>query len=140
VGNERSTEMTIRRDPSSNDGRPDLFDLWKQHHFDTEQVAKIACVSEQAVLCMLRFQPVPIGVAKRVLAVVERLFQGGYNLLTVKIKILDAKEAEEMDASDLAAIGRVLKETREYSIDPVFTEAIRKRFLSQCQAQKENRT
>jgi hypothetical protein len=131
--------MTIR-DPSSNDGRPDLFDLWRQHHFDTEQVAGIAGVSEQAILCMLRFQPVPISIAKRVLAVMERLFRGGYGLATVKVNLLFQQEAEEMDAADLASIGRVLKNSREYSVNPALKEAFRQQLWQSIQAQKENRT
>jgi hypothetical protein len=127
-----------RHDPSGNDTRPDLFDLWRIHYFNTEDIATLAGVPEQTILAMLRFRPVPMGVAQRVLGIIESLFPGGYGLATVKVSILDSREAEEMDAADLAVIGRMLHETREYATCPVFKETLRQRLLQQAQARRRD--
>jgi len=108
-------------DPSANDMRPFFFDLWKRYHFHTATLAELADVPEDMILAMLRFQPVPPPIAERVLAVVDDVFKEGYTLSSVKVNLFSIEE-------EINVIGQILRETREYAINPVFKEALQQQY------------
>jgi hypothetical protein len=74
-------------EPSETDTRPDLFDLWKKHHFHTWALAFIADVPEQTILTMLRRRPVVRADAVKVLSRLSQLMDQNYTLETVKVNL-----------------------------------------------------
>lgn len=73
--------------PSQTDTRPYLFDLWKEHHFDTLMLAVASGVSPQAVRLMLRYETVSRTEAGKVLFTLSQLLHQNYTLETVRVNV-----------------------------------------------------
>ena len=74
-------------DPLQPDTRPFFMDLWREHRFRVDFVAKEARVSEEIVLAMLRNQVVCKKDVQDVLAVLSRLYSREYTLETVRVDL-----------------------------------------------------
>ena len=74
-------------DPLEPDTRPFFVDLWREHRFRVDLVAKGAGVSENAVLTMLRHEAVGKQEAQKVLATLSHLYQQEYTLETVRVNV-----------------------------------------------------
>jgi len=65
-------------DVATTDTRPFFMDIWREHRFRADLVARRAGVLEETVLTMLRFQPVEARDAASVLAILSHLYQQEY--------------------------------------------------------------
>jgi len=71
------------------DMRPFFMDLWTEHHFRADIVARVAGVSEATVLAMLRYQAVEATEAAKILSILSHLYQRRYTLETVQVKLVE---------------------------------------------------
>jgi len=74
-------------EPSGTDKRPDLFDLRREHHFDTSALSLATNVSETTILLALQGKPIAKVNAKRKLKKLSSFERQEYNLQTVPTKI-----------------------------------------------------
>jgi hypothetical protein len=75
-------------DVSTTDTRPFFMDLWREHRFRVDLVARGAGVSDETVFTMLRFQAVEAQDATKVLAVLSHLYRQEYTLFTVRVRLI----------------------------------------------------
>jgi hypothetical protein len=68
-----------------------MMDLWRIHRFRVDVVASRAGVSEQTVLALLRYQPVPREEAQKVLSTLSTLYQQEYTFSTVSVPVIEEK-------------------------------------------------
>jgi hypothetical protein len=73
---------------ATTDTRPFFMDIWREHRFHVDIVARGAGVSEDTVLTMLRFQAVEERDATKVLAMFSRLYRQKYTLETVRVRLI----------------------------------------------------
>jgi hypothetical protein len=78
-------------DPLQPDTRPFFMDLWREHRFRVDIVAKEAGISEDTVLAMLRHEAVSEEEAQKVLATLSRLYSREYRLETVRVNLDQGK-------------------------------------------------
>ena len=71
---------------------PFFMDLWREHRFRVDLVARRAGVSENTLYTMLSYQPVRQEEAQKVLATLSTLYQQEYTLSTVSVR-LDCKDS-----------------------------------------------
>ena len=81
-------------DPLQSDTRPFFVDVWREHRFRVDTLAKEAGVSQDTVLTMLRSQAVGKDDAQKVLAVLSRLYSREYTLATVRVNVDEEEMAD----------------------------------------------
>ena len=74
------------------DTRPFFMDLWREHRFRVDIIAKGAGVSEETVFAMLRYHSVPSRDAVKVLAQLRSVYQQEYTLQTVRVKLIEEND------------------------------------------------
>ena len=74
-------------DPLQPDTRPFFMDVWREHRFRVDIVAKEAAVSEDTVLALLRNQAVRLEEVQKVLAALSHLYSREYTLETVRVNL-----------------------------------------------------
>jgi hypothetical protein len=80
-------------DYAATDTRPFFMDLWREHHFRVDMVARGAGVSQETVFAMLRWSAVAAQDAIKVLAELSRLYQQEYTLFTVRVRLIKEEDA-----------------------------------------------
>ena len=75
--------------PLQPDTRTFFMDLWTEHRFRADIVARVAGVSEAIVLAMLRYQAVEAKEAAKILSILSHLYQRRYTLETVQVKLVE---------------------------------------------------
>ena len=76
-------------DHVTTDTRPFFMDIWREHRFRVDIVARGAGVPEETVFAMLRWSAVAAQDATKVLAELSRLYQQEYTIETVRVKLID---------------------------------------------------
>jgi hypothetical protein len=80
-------------DVTTTDTRPFFMDIWREHRFRVDLVARGAGISEETVFTMLRFQAVKARDASQVLAELSRLYRREYTLKTVRVRLIGEEDA-----------------------------------------------
>lgn len=70
------------------DKRPNLFDLWRQHHFDIGTLSLATNLSESTILAMLRYQPIRQKDAEKVLSKLGSQLHHDLTLETVHVPLI----------------------------------------------------
>jgi hypothetical protein len=76
-------------DIATTDTQPFFMDIWREHRFRVDIVAREAGVPMNAIFALLRFQPVEAQNAIKVLDELSSLYHQEYTLETVRIKLID---------------------------------------------------
>jgi len=76
-------------DVATTDTRPFFMDIWREHHFRVDIVARGASVPVNTIFALLRFRPVESQNAIKVLAELSSLYQQEYTIETVRVKLID---------------------------------------------------
>jgi hypothetical protein len=80
--------------PVDGDRRPDLFDLWKQHHFCVEALCLLYKLRQETILAMLRHKAVFRNEAAKVLCVLSKVLHQNYNLHNVRVRTIESEMSD----------------------------------------------
>jgi hypothetical protein len=75
-------------DVATTDTRPFFMDIWREHRFRVDLVARGAEVPQNTIFAMLRWSAVKSEDAEKVLAELGRLYKRNYTLFTVRVRLI----------------------------------------------------
>ena len=81
------------------DARLFFMDLWMEHRFRVDLVARLAGVPDETIFTMLSYQPVGQKEAQKVLAALSALYHREYTLFTVSVRLHEEGEKDVKTAN-----------------------------------------